>query len=367
MENILLVTLQSINIGNRLQNYALQTVLENMGLTVYNPSYLFKNTMNWNEIIKYYAKYILGLMKVKKFRSIVMREKRKKVFSFFDDKYISNKFFIEFDEIYKYNWKNYDYAIVGSDQVWHRWSNDTYELPYFYLDFMPKDKRIAYAASFGFSKFDLMDKEIHRKGIDNMTFLSCREKRGQELIYELTGRSAEIVLDPTLLLSNVEWLKLAKKPNYEVEDRYLLVYFLGKTEQYASKIYEFAKSNGIQIINIFDTNEEKYYCTSPEEFIWLVENATVIFTDSFHACVFSILFHKIFRVFRRNENGFEDMFDRIESLLEKFNLQENIFNGCNLNLLDSTNWNEVEYRLKIQKQRSIDYLQNAMKNMLCKS
>lgn len=360
MVKVLLVTLHSINIGNRLQNFALQNTLENLNFTVYNPIYSLKEPMSLKEKVIYFVKLVLGIVNVKKYRKIIMDKKRKIVFERFDNEFINNKFLVNFDNIYIDNWENYDYAITGSDQVWHKWFNDIYELPYFYLDFMPNDKRIAYAASFGFSYFNPNDKEIHRKGINNMRFISCREKRGQELIYSLTNKKAEIVLDPTMLLTVDEWRQIEKKPKYKVKQKYILVYFLGKFDFYRQDIKEFAIRNDLQIINIFDIEDEKHYCTSPEEFIWLVENAMIIFTDSFHACVFSILFHKSFKVFRRKEIGFEDMFDRVESLLNTFRLQDNIFDGNNIDELNVSDWNYVEDILQILREQSMDFLCNAL-------
>ncbi|MGN0151050.1 MAG: polysaccharide pyruvyl transferase family protein [Wujia sp.] len=361
MSHILLVTLQSKNIGNRLQNYALQTVLQKMGYIVETPYYSPSDDYTLFMKIKFNIKYILGKIGVKRYRYVLLITKRKEKFDQFDKKYISNMFPITFDGVYQNEWIKYEWAVTGSDQVWHSWYNQEKELNYFYLEFMPLQKRVAYAPSFGFSEFPDKDREIHKAGLNNMQSLSCREKRGQELIYELTGRNAEVVLDPTLLLSAKEWKKIERKPDYSIEGGYILVYFLGQTVDYQDEIEKLAKEKKLHIIKILDINEEKYYCTSPDEFIWLIEHAEFVCTDSFHASVFSILFHRKFCVFRRKGEGFEDMFDRIESLLSMVGLEEQEYRNDIFNILNEVNWKMIEHNLDMERKKSMEYLCNSLK------
>lgn len=203
---VLLVTLQSANIGNRLQNYALQTVLQKNGCDIYTPVYVLSERTAKEEV-KHTIKVVLGKVGVKKYRIQAVQNKRKRLYKEFDKKYISNRIITDFDSIQYRNLCEYDIAFTGSDQVWHKWSDNPDELKYFYLQFVESKKRVAYAPSFGFDMIPEEDLAIHNSGIKGMTCLSARELSGKKIIEEIRGEPVELVLDPTLLLSKEEWEK----------------------------------------------------------------------------------------------------------------------------------------------------------------
>lgn len=350
MKKILLVTLQGANIGNRLQNYALQEILKKSNCEVYTPYYDVPEFCCFSKRIKMHIKSIFAHLGIKKYIFLLERKKREKRFHEFDKERIDNRFKIRFGKVPN----NYDFAISGSDQVWHKWSDDPNELDYFYLRFMPKSKRIAYAASFGFESFPQNDIQIHFTGLKEMNYLSCREEKGKKLIKDLVGRDALTVLDPTLLLTMDDWKKIQRKPKYNAVN-YVLLYFLGnKNDEYKSAIEKLVIDNSLNIIDVFDTNTE-HYLTTPDEFLWLVENAAFICTDSFHACVFSILFHKQFLAFRRNEKGMDGMFDRITTLFNHYNIDRE-FKGDISEIYKSYHPKDISDL----KQESIDYLNKAL-------
>lgn len=191
--------------------------------------------------------------------------------------------------------------------MWHNWHNKSIpnELSFYYLEFIDESKRISYAPSFGFTAFPPEDIEQHRRGLMRMHALSCREQEGCELIRELTGREAQKVLDPTLLLTANEWPEIEKKPSFKIPNKYLLQFFLGEvTPEYRAEINRIAAARGLQILNINDKTDPKHYAIGPDEFVWLVHHADTVCTDSFHASVFSIIFERNLRVFRRKEKNF---------------------------------------------------------------
>lgn len=254
--------------------------------------------------------------------------------------------------------------MVGSDQVWHNWHEQTDiapddDLSYFYLEFMPHEKRIAYAPSFGFTEFPTEDKDEHIKGLNGMAALSCREKDGCELIKEETGREAEWVLDPTLLLEKGDWDKIANKPSYDVPNRFLLLYFLGNiTEEYQAKIDEVAEKYQLKVINILSPETyPDYYQTAPDEFIYLVSHASFICTDSFHATVFSIIYGKNFISFRRQQEGFMNMFGRIGDLLESTELVDHEYEKDRIPI---NNVVDALARLRTRRIASIEYLKKTI-------
>lgn len=356
MKKVLLVTLQGDNIGNRLQNYALQKTLQKLDCEVHTPIYDLIELSTYKLKLKFIIKCLLGKLKIQKFKPYLYRYKRVKKYKDFNNKYISNMFHTNFYSIF--NSKNdYDYAVTGSDQVWHNWSNNSQELKYFYLEFIPTDKRIAYAPSFGFDDFSKEDIFLHKTGLEDILYLSCREKKGIQLISDLTNRQANLVLDPTLLLDKDEWIEIEKKPQWiEKQKEYVLVYFLGDKSLYMESIIKFSRENNIKIIDIYDKNSLNSQLITPDEFIWLIHNAKYVFTDSFHATVFSLIFDIQFLSFRRKEKGMENMFDRIENVQEIFGVKNRVYiNDINL-IKDSLNKTSIEN----MKSKSIDFLMEAL-------
>lgn len=361
MKKALLVTLQSVNIGNRLQNYALQNILLKYSDEVYNPYVSISNYCNLKGKLKNFIICILFNMGVTKYKYYVNEIKREKAYKLFDNKYISNMFPVYLDNLYKTNWSKFDYAIAGSDQIWHRWWKSERELSFFYLEFLPKHKRIAYAPSFGFSKFNKEDYNEHKKGLEGMKHISCRETCGQKLIYDMIGKTPCLVLDPTLLLSRKQWEKIEKKPSYEV-DKYILMYFLGEADEALLDIKNFAEQKKLHVVNIYDYKNMEYYLPTPDEFIWLVHNATYICTDSFHATVFSLLFHKNFMVWKRKQSGCEDMFGRIDSLLTVVKLKDRVFNYKISSIEEKIDWNNVDNTIELERIESINYLDKSIED-----
>lgn len=367
MRKILLVTLcDQMNLGNRLQNYALQTILQFLGYEVTNLIHIKNNSYFINLKIKKIIKLCLAKAGVKHFQDSLKREKfatiRKDRFIKFSNQFIKNQMTIGNNNITNIDFSIYDYAVTGSDQVWHNWKKFKGELEFFYLSFMPKKKRIAYAPSFGFSSFPLKDIERHKTGLLGMNFISCREYSGAMLINELVGRTVPIVIDPVFLLKIDDWNKIIKKPFYDIPERFMLVYFLGETKEEQNKWYMSLKNQRkLEVINIMEMQESDYYLTNPLEFIWLVKNAEYICTDSFHACAFSVLYHKEFMVFKRNGNGFEDMFDRIEGMLLEFGLDNYIYGKhYKKNII----WHEVDKVIQFKTEKSIEYLKTALSDKI---
>ena len=163
--------------------------------------------------------------------------------------------------------------------------------------------------------------KIYEKGLNNFSYISVREDKGKEIAEKMTGRNdIEILIDPTMLLSKEEWMKIESKPKQLKNKKYILNYFLGKVSNERKKeIKRIAKENECEIINILD-KKDPFYVSGPSEFLYLERNAFLICTDSFHSCVFAILFNVPFVVFDREDN-IVNMNSRLETLLKKFELE----------------------------------------------
>lgn len=363
MKRVLLVTLQgNFNYGNRLQNYALQRAMEQLGfrvdsLTARKGAIKIPGMTKklWNRKLRYY----LGQ---KEFGASYSRLRRDAACLRFSDKRIHRVYF-PYEEIMQKDWSAYDCAVTGSDQVWHNWHSDYLgdELAFYYLAFMAPEKRISYAPSFGFSRFPEEDLEKHREGLAGMKALSCRETEGCRMIRELTGREAEKVLDPVLLLPRAAWEKLERKPRRIGEAPYLLLFFLGEVpEEYKKEIERIRARFGAQILNLNDPSDVDHYGASPEEFLWLIHHAQAVCTDSFHTSAFSVLFGTRLRVFPRKQQQYEDMFGRLHDLLSPLGLMHLAYGQSDGAELSTALSPEAAGVLENEREKSLAYLRRSL-------
>ena len=295
------------NYGNRLQNYALQQIIENIGFKAYT---LWP--VSFKQSFKYFLKILIP------FKS---KYKKNKALYLFSKKYIRTKYYININTKVA---NKYDYFICGSDQVWNC-NFKTFNTKMF-LEFSPKEKNIAYAASFGINKIEKKYEDIYLKGLNNFKSISVRESEGKQIIQKLDkSLKVDAVLDPTLMIDKSVWNNIASKPAADIPDKYILVYMLGKNNNIFEAIEKTAKEKNWIVINLMN-EKSQYYSIGPAEFLYLIKNAELVCTDSFHACVFSLIFNRSFVVFDRvNKNN--DMSSRLETLLKKFRLDNRKFNG----------------------------------------
>ncbi|NMB19118.1 MAG: polysaccharide pyruvyl transferase family protein [Erysipelothrix sp.] len=373
MKRIGIITLNGyFNYGNRLQNYALERVLEKMGCEVNtikvknSPLSTKKKTNKIQRIRGMNFRKIVARARGKTWDIIHRNEKRKSnkvrtdTFKKFTDDYISEIDYSIFNEgANKSIADSYDFFVVGSDQVWNPFYN--YGSSVYFLDFAPKGKRISYAASFGISLIPDHFKEKYKRFLGEMRYLSVREDSGAQIIENLTGRDACVHVDPTMLLTKDEWIGISRKATHQPNEKYLLTYFLGGIPKEHKKMIErIAEDEKLRIINLGDIREKDSYRTGPSEFINYIDDCSIFCTDSFHGAVFSILLEKPFVVYDRV--GSNSMYSRIDTLLDKFDLTTRKAESIStLNDLFNIDFSHVPPILEMERNKSFDYLKNALK------
>lgn len=328
-----------INYGNRLQNYAMQSFLESLGYyveTIPNKKYedkyyrrknVKKTIMNKIYVIYYYMWRVYKFFRHEKIqdekteRRKALLEERAKNFQNFNASYIkSHHYVIKREYVPRKVREKYDYFVVGSDQIWN--PNYKFGKHTTYLQFAPPQKRIAIAPSFGVEQIPENHRELIARYLKGMQYISVRETSGQKIVNELIGQECDIIIDPTLLVNPVEWEKLVETTPIILPQKYLLTYFLGEvSSKREACIKEFADKHNLEIVNMNSEDEPSVFIWGPENFLKAIKNCNYFFTDSFHGCVFSILFHRQFAVFER-EDMQENMFDRIETLLSTTGLEK---------------------------------------------
>lgn len=356
------------NYGNRLQNYALTKLLENESYTVFNGIRLYTKE-DWisrtrnplKRCIKRFIPFIkmrnsLYKEPVTKDEMIAARKERFEKFVYSYTTVIKPVIVSNHNKAIKVlNEYGIDYFIVGSDQVW----NPYYEAKeYEFLTFVPKEKRLSFAASIGVDNIPEEAIWYFKKNLSDMKYISVREERAAEIVKELTGRTADVTLDPTLLLDKADWECIAKKPELYIEEKYICTYFLGEVPE---AVKAFAKEKGLPIYALNSINSPELYTLDPAEFLYMIQNASYVLTDSFHAVAFSVKFNKEFYVFDRKQDGVSSMFSRIETITKRFGLVNRIQNRDRIVEQEPvSNWNEIEKELVVEKNKSMGKLLEAM-------
>ena len=248
----------------------------------------------------------------------------------------------------------YDLFISGSDQVWNC---NGYVNEAFFLRFTAeKAKRCAYAPSFGSRTIpaDCMDKVAQY--INDFQNISVREKSGADLIKQLTGREAEVVLDPVFLISSNKWCALAHSIEHS---KFVFVYTTEVSDDLRKTVCNLYNNKGITVIStqyIAGCNCIVRKDIGPLEFLGYIRDAEYVVSTSFHATAFSIIFQKKFCVVPHKVTG-----ARVTDLLCLIGLQQEIVEDVNSFQFDSfVDWDAVERQLNELKSKSQSYLQKSI-------
>lgn len=320
------------NYGQLLQCYALQTYLKKMGHEVYLIKYkgkpiakpqfkwsgLFRYLMNFPIYVSLFRDILISRFKMHKYQNRISEDNRG--FDLFRKRYIvsTTKIYSE-QELYDTP-PQADAYICGSDQIW---GGDFV----YYLSFVPLDSlKIAYAPSFGgITRMSSECEEQVRKYLSNFTFIGVREQSGVDLCHRIGIEKAVKVVDPTLLLSSVDYNSIRQKT--PVRKAYIFLYLLGNPIACSvSDIFSFARANNFEVVYVASQGRlDSYEKTSPQigEWIDYLANADLVVTNSFHCTVFSLLFNRKF-VAIPLVKGFERMNVRIQDLLSESQLESAI-------------------------------------------
>lgn len=352
------------NYGAALQAYALEKKIQKLGYDV--------------EIVDYKCEAITNRYKIKKLgeiknvkelvKTILTRKTNIKLKNQFE-KFKSNFQKISQKSYYKNNISDclniYDKIIVGSDQVWNldlSGDDETY-----FLDFIKNPKRkIAYAASFGYSQIPQKYVEKTKECLKNFDNISVREIQGKKIIEELLNKRFEVVLDPTLLLDKKDYTDLIEKPKNPYNKDFILLYKMSDTPTLMKFAKKLAKRTKCKIIYLnhsykYQLGMDNVRGASVGEFIWYLENAKYVVTSSFHGVAMSIVFKKNF--FYELDNSKGNFNSRTKNLVELLNLQKRkIIDAKNDEINNSIQYDKVNEILTRERKKSIDFLTRNLTN-----
>lgn len=339
---------QAINYGAVLQLYALEIALKKLGHNVEIINYQSE---------KFTKEYKINHLEHKIIGIFIQPVKLNKYKKFFD---FTNKFLSLSKKVYTKDelmrlCEEYDYVIVGSDQVWNYelTNNDSTYL----LDFVTPEKRLSYAASFGLSKLDDKVKEIYKKYLNEFKYITVREKQGNIILKDLCNICSPIVLDPTMLIDRNEWNSMQNNCEYQKNGRkFILIYCIAKSEKILRIAKILKEKTGFDIIDLNPRGIKRYLKNSaasagPEDFVYLFQNAQYVLTNSFHGTAFSINLHKKFLVDIDNKGNTNS---RIVNILELFEMNDRILDDTAIEKMDrEIEYNRVEEILKRERMKSI--------------
>lgn len=306
------------NYGAVLQCYSLQTFLEDIGNEIEIIDYVCP------KLDKTYKTFYLKSFSPQNIASAIIyypiRKNRNKVFRQFVEKelHLSLKTNLSSNEIEEYAQK-YDLCVVGSDQVWRTDITDADNN--FFLTFVPKEKRVSYAASLGTIKFDNEMSELYKKYLSDFREISIREEINQNDLSLLLKKDINVNIDPVFLIEAEKWERFIEK-DYKKKN-YIFVYSLHEKSCYTIAS-DLKKKSNKEIIAIPDSVKTKFegkrdFKASVYDFLNYIYHADFVVTDSFHATAFSIIFKKSFFTVLKSEKVEQN--GRIESLLSKLGLE----------------------------------------------
>lgn len=343
MENkrIGVITLYDYNFGSALQAFATQSIVENLG---YECEIICEK--NSSNRIAGYVKRLFNLSKLIICNPFEIKNITKTLFTNTAKSLKispeSEKLIHEFCcillnlNVYTYHnlkkrakEKRYKGFFCGSDQIWNGAILEDLNLRF--LRFAPYEKRIAWAPSFGGNKIAVYNEKRFKKYISEIKHLSVREQSGADLIKKIIEKKAPILCDPVMLFTAEGW-----REKYQLYSKvlnphdYILAFFIDEpTDAAISYIIQYLKNHEISIIS-FGYQYTKlrkisglvYYDGNPFDFISLIDHARIVLTDSFHATIFSVIFHTQFYVFRRQYQHNQNQSVRVTDFLKAVSLEK---------------------------------------------
>lgn len=307
----------TLNYGSSFQAYALQIAIESMSIhgekCLYNliPLFMLKD---------YRTKKYLSI------EHLIWRVERL-MFDTFEKKNMKYAKCKALSELSGLN-NSYDAFVCGSDVIWR--SDYNMQCPAYFLNFAKKYK-FSYAASFGQTKESSIEQDPNQgEYLRELNSISCRDEFTQNRVSELTAgdKQACIVCDPVMLLEKLQWEEIAGKETNKKRP-YIFSYCTSPFQVYDDYIEKISKEMKLPVVNVTaytgKRNLFKYrqlLMKTPQTWLRLLSQADAVVTNSFHATVFCLLFHKKFLVVLNRE---KTSTMRLYDLLSKVKLTDHIY------------------------------------------
>lgn len=341
---------RAINYGSHLQTYALQKTISELGAACEVVDYICPCiTRDYQPFVIRREQPLISFAK-----SCVMfrrRAKKAKSFESFQNRIVKSAESYTPETLAKAN-DCYDLFVTGSDQVFSPGCAGFD--PAYFLTFAEDAKKYSYAASFATREIPEDKRAEFVRRLSGFQRISVREEEGIRHVKDLCGKTAEVSVDPTMLLRAEEWEKLAVDPE---EEPYILVYSLMREKGPLKFARKLAKEKNMKVICLHDAPHMPYRgvkfvrAASVEAFLGYFKNASYVVSNSFHASVFSVIFHRSMFIEFARPSGRNI---RAESLLNALGIHRELAGG---NAVETPiDWEDVERRLAVLREKSMAYL-----------
>lgn len=249
--------------------------------------------------------------------------------------------------------------VCESDVIWKLWTQNSDFDECFFLEFPNAygKRKVAYSPSLSAEPFNETNEDKFRHLIKDFTAISVREKQGAEYLTKLLKRNVDWVLDPTLLLNEIDYLPLIKRPT---QQKYVLLYTCMKDDQdMVLEAEKFAQKKGLPLIEISNFSINKVLNHHQviddcgiEEWLGYFKNADYIICNAFHGFCFSVIFKKDFYLFLRASNDY-----RMQSITEALSLENRLITSLRIiTEQPPIDYELVTNRLNTLKKKSMDFI-----------
>lgn len=219
--------------------------------------------------------------------------------------------------------KPFTTIISGSDQVW----NPCFIDPIFLQNFAVNNiNKISYAASLGGKKMPEELANLYKSCLSSFRANSVRENDGRDMLKSI-GVNSEVHIDPTLLIDAAHYRSISRSIPH-TKKPFAFCYFLPTDRDYKLQVQEYVKRHNMEAVG-FSANIEDYSWMQsvgdmgPREFLWLIDNADIVFTNSYHATILSLIHHTPFFTFMRfANNDIKCQNSRLEQLNTYFDIAD---------------------------------------------
>lgn len=357
------------NYGGILQAYALQRVLHDMGHDVVlldsYPQCLRMKPFPLQQLT--YLKRILRKI-ISPYAGIPIFYEREQIISFLKKEHVRQFYrehvrHIPFGAGVQLHSADFDALVVGSDQIWRPiYNRNIFDSYLSFTESWTKVKRIAYAASFGTDEWEYTEEQTIecRRMAQLFDAISVREESGISLCREHLGVDATWVLDPTMLVDPRHYMEHIEKAVTNYPSSMCFGYILDASEEKDTILSHIATSLKLHQSS-FQNVDDPDNSAAPTVGEWLkaFHDAEFVFTDSFHGCVFSILFNRPFVVYGNKKRGMA----RFHSLLALFGLEDRLVitpdDAARIATLP-IDWDSVNARLSELRAQSQTFLNSSL-------
>ena len=261
-----------------------------------------------------------------------------------------------------------DVFVVGSDQVWRcEYARALQSAEFFFLNIATPHQisnSLSYAASFGADEWDGRIEETMEcaRLLKLFNSVSVREHSGVKICKEVFGVDAVQMPDPTLLLQTSDYAKIIVcDKTWLPESKYVAAYVLDETAGKAELLQESAGAMNLQLQHLMPHATAKKrrdrFPISVPQWLRLIRDCEYFITDSFHGCVFAIIYNKPF-VCLGNEGRGNARFD---TLLGTFGLENRLVTNASADeicrvLKTPIDWERVNAIHDAERERGINFL-----------